>query len=844
MLSSLISSLFQTCKRKILISVLGALILLPGTNLFSAGSTGFIPLVSWELRRVSDDDRDKWIPARVPSTVAVSYRDAGLLDDIRYDDNALRVDDDWYVADFLYRTTFARPDFDRNGGRVILNFDGISWKADVSLNGKPLGRIEGSFIRSRFDVTDLIEDSNRLEVLIHHQANPGKVKVSTLERGLKNGGILGADNPCFHATIGWDWFLTVPGRNIGIWNDVFLSLADSGIVLEDAFFDTVLDKDADATVFPTITVNNFSGKTVEKTMEVEFGDIRIKQKVAAAPGRSDVRLEPFRIEKPELWWPNGYGEPHLYDVKVKFGKAEKSLRCGVRQMTYTLERSALQMYINGRRYIPKGGNWGFPDINLECTAREFGIALKFHRLMNFNMIRNWVGQTGHDELYDACDEAGVMIWQDFWLANPFDGPDPDDDGMFVRNADDMIHRVRGHACMALYCARNEGVPKRPLELHLNRLVSELCPNSLYIANSSEFLVSGQGPYHNLEPEGYFRNPAKAVKDIPVGDNKFHSERGAPCIPSYESMCRMFRPEHRWPMNDVWALHNFTYDGAQKCKVLDNMITRGFGGEPASLKEYSDRAQYINYNTCRAMFESRSYRRNGLLMWMSHRAWPSTVFQTYDYWYDVNASVYACKKGCAPLRIQWNPVLGCVEVVNDSYGDLKGLQATVRYLDADGAELESDSCSLDVDDDSTVQLGNLKTVSASVLRPGQSIYYIRLTLTKDGRTLAENFYWEGAEQGVWTGIPLPEKEMLRTSWKAEDGCITATVTNTGSVVLPMVRVDLLSRASRKGECTQVLPSFYEDNYFALLPGESRTVRIEYLTEEHRGESFTVSARYIR
>jgi len=806
-----------------------------------------LPITSWQVRRVENDSAENWIPAKVPSTVAVAYRDAGLLEDIRYDDNLTRIDDDWYVADFEYKTVFSKPSFS-DDERVVLNLDGISWKADVTLNGLEVGAIEGSFIRSHFDITDLLKDSNELKVYIHRQDNPGAVKIPMLNKHVLNGGIMGADNPSFHASIGWDWLPTVPGRNIGIWNDVYITVVQQGLVIEDVFFDTVLDKKyypgaelADpeyAIIWPVITINNFSGRTLEKTIDVKFGEVNHTQKVVVAPGRNDVALESFKVNKPRLWWPNGYGEPYLYDVTVHMDNACKEVRCGIRQMFYTLESNALQMYINGRRFIPKGGNWGFSDINLEFPMRNYKIALKLHQLMNFNMIRNWVGQIGDEELYEACDEAGIMVWQDFWLANPCDGPDPDNEAMFIRNANDMVHKVRNHACIALFCARNEGIPIRSLELHLNRLVSELCPHSLFIANSSEFCVSGQGPYHNQAPVEYFRNRSMYVNDIPVGDNKFHSERGAPCIPSYESMCRIFRPEHRWPQNDVWAMHNFTLQGAQKGAVLNDLLKQCFGSEPTSLQEFSDRAQYLNYNTYRAMFESRSNFRNGLLLWMSHPAWPCLVFQTYDYYFDVNAATYACKKACAPVKIIWNPLLSCIEVVNDSYGDIQGLDACVAFYDVNGKELSKKTFSLDSKDDSTTRVCDFDAPA------GIDFFYLKLNLSKDGRIIADNFYWDGKQSGVWTEIPKSAPKDIRTDFRIADDKVYATVTNLSSAVIPMIRVNLLSRKSKKEEFRQVLPSFYEDNYFALFPGESRTIEIEYIRSEHPGETISVNARALR
>jgi len=67
------------------------------------------------------------------------------------------------------------------------------------------------------------------------------------------------------------------------------------------------------------------------------------------------------------------------------------------------------MWINGRRFIPKGGNWGFGESMLRYRAREYDTAVRYHAEMNFNMIRNWVGQIGEDEFYDACDRHGVVV---------------------------------------------------------------------------------------------------------------------------------------------------------------------------------------------------------------------------------------------------------------------------------------------------------------------------------------------------------------------------------------------------------------------------------------------------
>ena len=168
-------------------------------------------------------DRD-WLVATVPGTVLASYYNAGAVPNPDFGDNQSMISDSFFYADFWYRNEFTPPPA-TPGQRVWLNFDGINWKADVYLNGEKLGRIEGAFTRARFDVTGQAPagPQNALAVRILKNATPGSVKEKDFESPDKNGGALGADNPTFHAAIGWDWIPTIRGRDTGIWADVFFT---------------------------------------------------------------------------------------------------------------------------------------------------------------------------------------------------------------------------------------------------------------------------------------------------------------------------------------------------------------------------------------------------------------------------------------------------------------------------------------------------------------------------------------------------------------------------------------------------------------------------------------------
>ena len=135
------------------------------------------------------------------------------------------------------------------------------------------------------------------------------------------------------------------------------------------------------------------------------------------------------------------------------------------------------------------------------------------------MIRNWVGMTGDKEFFEACDRYGIMVWQDFWLANPADGPDPDDEAMFMDNARDFVLKIRNHPCIGIYCGRNEGYPPKTLDDGLRETVALLHPGLDYISSSADDGVSGHGPYWAISAKEYFEKQT----------GKLHSERGMPNV---------------------------------------------------------------------------------------------------------------------------------------------------------------------------------------------------------------------------------------------------------------------------------------------------------------------------
>ncbi len=776
-------------------------------------------------------DTQNWVVATVPGTVLTSYKNVGAIPNPNYADNIFQVSESFFNSDFWYRNEFELPaDYARE--KVFLNFDGLNWKADIYLNGEKIGRQEGAFIRGVYDVTNrLVEGKNVVAIKIVKNAHIGAVKEKYEYNTDFNGGILGADNPTFHATIGWDWISTIRGRNIGIYNDVYLTTSGK-VTLHDPFVQSELSQPSmKATLTPEIFVQNHDTAPVKGVLKGSIGDIKFEQEVTLAAGEKRVvKFEPtkfaqLREQTMNLWWPKGYGEPYLYDAEFEFKVADavsdkKEFKVGVRQMTFNEDNGILSLFINGRRFIGRGGNWGFGENNLNYRGREYDIAVEHHANMNFTMMRNWVGQIGDEELYEACDKHGIMIWQDFWLANPVDGPNPYDNEMFIANAEDYVRRMRSHASIGLYCGRNEGFPPKIIDDALRRIVRDEHPGLHYISSSADDVVTGHGPYRALPPKEYFT--------LENGKDKFHSERGMPNVMNYESLARTLKEEDLWPQSNKWGQHDYTMEGAQGGSSFNAIIEKGFGA-PQSAKEFTELAQWVNYDGYRAMFESRSLNRKGLLLWMTHPAWPSMVWQTYDYYFEPTAGYFGSKKGNEPLHIQWNSATDEIEVVNYSAGAHPALVAVAQIINMDGSVAWERKADVNSTEDSTERPFSLEFPAEL-----SAAHFVKLYLYEGDKVVSDNFYIRGIEEGNYQAIrQMPKVELQKSvnCEKADDGSWSASVTLTNPSATPalMIRVNLLG--AEDGD--QILPVFYSDNYFALLPNESKVVTLRFKDIDTRG-----------
>jgi len=806
----------------------GALVMSGGS--WKLQNAMFVDAAPEAISRPGFDD-DAWLPAIVPGTVLTSYLRHGAIPDPRIGDQQTQVSESFFTNnDFWYRTTFMVPEADR-GRRLWLAFDGINWQAEIYCNGVSVGRIDRAFLRGRIDVTAVARpgETNGLAVLVRRVAHPGVPTHKLLDHRHQNGGLLGLDSPTFVSSIGWNWLPTIRGRNIGIYDEVRLE-ATGDVSLVDPWVTTALPLPdttrADLTV--RTEVANHTDRPQHIELVGQIGDIHFRHPVNLAPAETrDIALDrtvvpELALQHPQLWWPNGYGAQPLYHLQLAVEQAgvvgdTRQVAFGIRQVDHEIVNGVLFLKVNGSRILCRGGNWGMEEGMLDCDPAGYDLRVRLHRDMHLVMIRNWVGMVGRQAFYDACDCHGLLVWDDFWLANPVDGPPPSDPALFLRCVRDKIRRVRSHPSLALYCGRNEGPPPPELDAGMSAAVTALDGGRLYLPESAAGPVTGHGPYEVCDPEWYFANRGRT----------FHSEQGIVCAPPVESMRAMLPADRLWPINDLWAVHDYQ---TPRMPLYTRRIEERYGA-PTDIEDYCRKAQMVNYESAKAMCESlQSHQGGGLLVWMTQPAWPSLICQLYDYYFEPTAAYFGTKIACRPVHVFWDSDAGRVKIANDTPDRIEGLSASMSVYDLAGRLLHHEEAGTSADATSAADIFALPPRPA-----GAGTVFIKLQLKRDDHIVDDNFYWSNGPGAPCRDLEtLPKVALVAAATLAADGCIiriNVTLAN------PTVSVALMARlkVSRGTSGARVLPVFYEDNYISLLPGEKRSVSLAFATADLAGEA---------
>ncbi len=648
-------------------------------------------------------DTADWLAITVPGDVHQTLVAYGRIEDPFYDRNEDRCRwieerEWWYRVDFEVDEQNIQED-----ERMLLSFQGLDTFVTLWLNGERLGQHENMFRAISFDVTRRVRCSgfNTLVLCFHPplQAAP-KAPFESWGRNTERVTMRKAQ-----FGYGWDWGPRLP--TVGIWRPVELRRQRIATI-EHVYFSTIdIEKDQKkALVEVQVDVDVFSGEHSPQLSvalyapgdagEVAEGEAVARQQVAVEEGRGTHKTTIYmEVERPRLWWTHDLGEPALYTLHVQLLHGEDELthsqqEVGIR--TLKLDQALdpdepgaryFRFVLNGMVIFARGANWipASSFIGILSGGQEYEKLLRAAQRANMNMLRVWGGGIyEHDIFYTLCSQLGLLVWQDFMFACAMY---PENDEHFVHEVEAeaayQVQRLRGYACMALWCGNNENQ-----WIHDRTHWSEpgnRVPGALYydeILPRAVETYDGKTPYwpgspyggddYNGEQDGDVHNwqvwhgniPRRfgeeaRVDQTPQGvayghytedKGRFISEFGMHASPVYETLQRVV-PEDQLYFHSPSMDHHNKDNPKNKGDNLMLTVT----GLPEDLQDYIDFSMIAQAEGLK--FGIEHYRRrkphcSGTFIWQLNDCWPVLSWSILDYYGFGKASYYYTCRVYAPV----------------------------------------------------------------------------------------------------------------------------------------------------------------------------------------------------
>jgi exo-1,4-beta-D-glucosaminidase len=790
-----------------------------------------------------------WTPSIVPWTVLAALANDGEVPEPYVGRNLESIPTAPFQVPWWYRTDFALASPLPAEARLV--FHGVNYSAEVWLNGERIAgadEVRGAFRTFELPVgTHLRAGSNALAVKVF-PPQPGDF------------------------TIGFvDWNPRVPDASMGLWREVELRRT-GGVSLDDVFVrsDLLLPSLASARLTVGARLRNHTGRRRAATLRGHIGDVAFTHSVTLAPGEErELLLTPAEVPQlllrsPRLWWPNNLGEPNLYHLtlEAQVGGAvsdRAEVDFGIREVSDYVDTDGRGYMVNGRRVLVRGAGWVDDLLLAADDVERLEAQIRYVQHMNLNAIRleGFWGST--QKLYDLADRYGIMVfvgWSCQWewpnqLGAPtdkeFGGVDSAADvELITASLRDQVVRLRNHPSVVVWTLASDLLPKPELEKRSRDLLAQIDPTRPPLASCARHTseVSGpsavkmEGPYEWVPPNYWYLDTRYG------GAYGFNTETGPGAQPPpLASLRRMLPREHWWPIDEEWS---WRY-GRGKFKTLDYWLAALAAryGKPESLDDFARKAQLVNYEAMRAMFEAFSLRRpkaKGVIQWMLNSAWPDMFWQLYDWYLVPNGAYFGARAANRPLHVAYDYGERNVVAVNDTGEPLRGM-ARVRVLDTTSRVLLDESRQLDVpahERAEVLAVGSLSRFAAGASHTSPPVYFLDARIEAAGQTVARNFYWLPVEDDVldWektkyyvtpvsrfadlTALQRLPPAALDVSHRFEatkDGqLLHVTLANPSRNVAFFVELSVTGDRSSQ----LVAPIYWDDNYLSLLPGERREV----------------------
>lgn len=646
-----------------------------------------IQIDGWKLRNLSDN---QVVDASVPGDITYDLYQAGQIADPYFGDNFKSLD--WIAkTDFEYCGVFTLSREACEAEDISVIARGIDTFSDIYVNDQLVCSTNNMFRAYEPNVKHLVHPGENTIRVHMHSTHKEMEKIDTKGYfGVFNIPRLFVRKAQCH--FGWDWAPDLCGY--GIWQALYVQCRNAHRI-DNVNYQT--DNQGNVTFFTELNycinaIQDDYGVAIEGTATEKLNDYLTYQ-IYDSHGKLVVQAEGdvegkknFRnllVEKPKLWWPNGYGEQPLYRYEVTLYRAGQE----VSRVTGNLAFREVELVqkptgtdtlgfvfkINGKPIYVRGSNW----VPVDCftgvvTEEKYEKLIKLAKDGNFNLLRVWGGGTYEkDAFYDICDREGIMVWQDFMLAC---GDIPEDRPEWVENMLEecvqQLKRLRVHPSIVYWCGGNEKTGSYALQISrgdkfvdyvLHGLVKTMDRTRPYIRQSPFSYAdvgnnskSGETHCNSFEPS-LTKGIVNYRKTMNETDTSFYSECAVMGPNSLETFKKFMPQDQWWPMNALWddrlrdnpyAAILMTFAKRQALYITD------LYGAPESLEDFTAKGMLVHNEMITAESDyarSKREKTGGFITWMYSDIWPTGTWSSVDYYTEPKQAYYGLKRAYAPIR---------------------------------------------------------------------------------------------------------------------------------------------------------------------------------------------------
>ncbi|HRI01264.1 MAG TPA: hypothetical protein PK006_09460 [Saprospiraceae bacterium] len=695
-------------------------------------------LNQWQFKSSSDTI---WRSFHFPGNCFTALLDQGMIDHPFWGTNETKLQ--WVgLKDWEFKAIYTADLSVMNSNHIELVLDRIDTYADIYWNGNLLASTENAFRTYTLDIKKyMLEGKNELYIYIHSADKISADRYSKLKTKLPGEQRVTTRKPQYH--FGWDFGPKLISSGL---NGTIHVVSYSSLRLDETFIATknITGRNAELELFCLVQ----SDQQQDVSFDLFLNQQKFSFVSSVKKGRNELKL-PFAFTDAKLWWPNGSGDPYLYHSQLELKtegiiQAKKTWKTGIRtiELVHEADSFGKSFYfkVNGVSIFAKGANYIPHHIFQTYSPNDSTISYLINdaKICHFNMLRVWGGGNYEsDRFYQLCDEAGIMIWQDFMFAC---GMYPGSQSFLTeiaKESEDQVLRLSKHACIALWCGNNENnegwhrwgwqltlLPKArkrlwrdyeevfhkilPLTVqHYSNSNSYWASSPLYGRGDSKFKTEGDahdwGVWHDEMPFSSFK------ERIP----RFMSEAGFQSLPQWSTI-QSIASENEMDLQSEALLSHQKHPRGNK--LIQTYIERDFpkakGFKSLIYLNQLTQAEGIGM-AIQAHRTSKPYCM-GTLYWQYNDCWPGISWSSRDFYGTWKALQYYTRRLYKPTQYFLELKENAVELISCSEeSEIKSKILNWKLEQMNGTLLAQDSIKISSQNDKAIRhtlINDIKKIS--------------------------------------------------------------------------------------------------------------------------------------